>query len=179
MILSYCLFLPPVPHIPVPITLLALSVFLRRISLVSQCWICAKRPRWPCIMNRFPLKACSVVDWHKIQIIFWMDTQKYIGQNVFILNGIQNMQNTQLSLSLVHRQNGRFPSLLDVRQNKFRLPVVLWPTALCWKLSYISESPLFTSCLSFHNWIRWIILLLWGVPSCSSLILKFTSKDAL
>lgn len=54
-----------------------------------------------------------------------MDTQKCIGQNVFILNGIQNMQNIQLNLSLVHRQNGRFPSLLDVSQNKFLLPVTL------------------------------------------------------
>jgi len=54
-----------------------------------------------------------------------MNTQKYIGQNVFILNGIQNRQNIQLNLSLVHRQCGRLPSLLDVRQNEFLLPVML------------------------------------------------------
>jgi len=169
----------PVAHVPIPVAPLALSLFLHRPSLGSPCWLCAKRPREPCVMNGFPLQARSVGVWHKIQIIFGMNTQKYIGQNVFILNGIQNRQNIQLNLSLVHRQCGRLPSLLDVRQNEFLLPVMLWPAALCRKLSDVCESPLFTFCPSFHDWLRWMIALLWGVPSCSSVTPKLTSKDTL
>jgi len=47
--------------------------------------------------------------------MFWMDMQRCTVQNGvqngFILSGIQNMQNVQLNLSVVHRQKGRFFSL--------------------------------------------------------------------
>lgn len=80
--------------------------------LLCITWCCLHTEsvtRQPCVINGFPLQACSVLDRHKTQIIFGMDTQKYTGLNGFILNGIQNMQNIQLNLSPVHRQNGRSP----------------------------------------------------------------------
>lgn len=174
MLLSYCVSLSFIFLFLWPLQALSFS----RTSLISPCWICPKWLRWPWVTNGFLLQASSVIDWHNYKSYFWVDAQKYIGWNVFILNGVPNKPNIQLNLSPVHRQNGRVPCLWDGSQGKLLLPAALWPPALCQKLSYISESSdLF--CLYFYIWITGIILLLCGVPSCSSVILKFTSEDTL
>lgn len=84
-----------------------------------------------------PSLNISVVDWHKMQVIFWMNIQWHIGQNVLILSGIQNTQNIQLNLPRVHRQNGRFSSLVvpEVCQIKVLPPVMLCFMALYWSFA--------------------------------------------
>lgn len=87
-------------------------------------------------------------------------------------------QISQIFSFIFHQCTGRFPCLWDGTQAQFLLPAALWPRTLCQKLSYISESSdLF--CCSFYILITGIVLLLWGAPSCSSVILKFTSEDTL
>lgn len=76
--------------------------------------------------------SISIEDWPKKKkphIMFWMDMQRCTVQNGFILSGIQNMQNVQLNLSVVHRQKGRFFSLF-VPQMWVRIkPCHLWCSA--------------------------------------------------
>lgn len=84
-----------------------------------------------------PSLSISVIDWHKMQVIFWMNIQWHIGQNVFILNGIQNTQNIQLNLPLIHRQNGSFSSVIvpKVCQVKVLPPVIRCFMALYWNFA--------------------------------------------
>lgn len=97
-----------------------------------------------------PSLSISVIDWHKMQIIFLMNIQWHIGQNVFILSGIQNTQNIQLNLLLVHRQNGSFSSVIVPKVCQVK---VLPPVILCFVLGlcYISVTAPFISCLAFQT----------------------------
>lgn len=99
-------------------------------------------------------------DWQKKprQVMFWMDMQRCTVENGFILRGIQNMQNVQLNLSGVHRQNGSFFPLFVPRcKNKALPPVMLCSMALWWKHCYSSDTALFIFCLlSKTEWDGWL-----------------------
>lgn len=137
MLLSYCLLLLPVPHIPVPMNPPALS--LSRTSLVSLCWICPKWRRWPWATNGFPLQESFVIDWHNYKWYFgWTHKNTLGGMFSFLMVS----QISQIFILMLHQCTGRMAASLvsemGVRVNS------------C-SLQHPDLLPCVRSCLTFLN----------------------------